>query len=123
MGTGEGIAIAGFVITVEARKRVVVRGVGPGLGGAVSAPLADPALQIWKLNLETGDWTIVGENNDWDCTPATADLFESLGMSALPAGSKDAAVVLTLEPVIYTAQMRGVEGATGVGILELYEAP
>ena len=31
------------------------------------------------------------------------------------------AVVLTLEPGIYTAQMRGVEGATGIGKSELYE--
>jgi len=50
-------------------------------------------------------------------------LFESLGMGALVAGSKDAAVVLTLEPGIYTAQVRGVQGATGVGLVELYEAP
>jgi len=120
---GDEILIAGFVITGEAPKRVVVRGVGPGLGEAVGTPLADPALQVWKLNTATGRWALVGENDDWDSTPATADLFESLGMGALVAGSKDAAVVLTLEPGIYTAQARGVEGATGVGLVELYEAP
>jgi hypothetical protein len=120
---GDEILIAGFVITGEAPKRVVVRGVGPGLGEAVGAPLADPALQVWKLNRATGEWVVVGENDDWDSAPATADLFESLGMGALVAGSKDAAVVLTLEPGIYTAQVRGVEGATGVGLVELYEAP
>ena len=49
-------------------------------------------------------------------------MFESLGMGALTSGSKDAALVLTLEPGIYTAQMRGVDGATGVGLMELYEA-
>jgi hypothetical protein len=120
---GDEILIAGFVITGEAPKRVVVRGVGPGLAGAVASPLADPELHVWKLNTATGRWALVGENDDWDSAPATADLFESLGMGALTAGSKDAAVVLTLEPGIYTAQMRGVEGATGVGLVELYEVP
>jgi alpha-tubulin suppressor-like RCC1 family protein len=123
VGTGDDILIAGFVITGEASKRVVVRGVGPGLAGAVSGALTDPALQVWKLNTATGDWVVVGENDDWDSTPATADLFQSLGMGALAAGSKDAAVVLALEPGIYTAQVRGVQGATGVGLVELYEAP
>jgi len=122
VGTGDDILIAGFVITGEAPKRVVVRGVGPGLAGAVASPLADPELHVWKLNTATGDWVVVGENDDWDSTPATADLFESLGMGALVAGSKDAALVLMLEPGIYTAQMRGVGGATGVGLMELYEA-
>jgi len=120
---GDEILIAGFVITGEAPKRVVVRGVGPGLAGAVASPLADPELHVWKLNTATGRWALVGENDDWDSAPATAGLFESLGMGALVAGSKDAAVVLTLEPGIYTAQVRGVQGATGVGLVELYEAP
>ncbi|HOY54644.1 MAG TPA: hypothetical protein PL015_08205 [Opitutaceae bacterium] len=122
VGTDEDIVIAGFVITGEASKRVVVRSVGPGLSESVGGALADPALQVLKLNRATGDWMIVGENDDWYSTPATADLFESLGMGALTSGSKDAALVLTLEPGIYTAQMRGVDGATGVGLMELYEA-
>ncbi|OQB97264.1 MAG: Regulator of chromosome condensation (RCC1) repeat protein [Verrucomicrobia bacterium ADurb.Bin122] len=122
VGTDEDIVIAGFVITGEASKRVVVRSVGPGLSESVGGALADPALQVLKLNRATGDWMIVGENDDWYSTPATADLFESLGMGALTSGSKDAALVLMLEPGIYTAQMRGVGGATGVGLMELYEA-
>ena len=44
-------------------------------------------------------------------------------MSALTAGSKDAALVLTLEPGIYTVEVTGVERTTGVALIEIYEAP
>jgi len=124
VGVDDAILIAGFVISGDVPKRVVVRGVGPGIS-AVSGYLRDPQLQVWRLNtlVTPAKWELVGENDDWDSTPATADLFQSLGMGALAAGSKDAAVVLALEPGIYTAQVRGVQGATGVGLVELYEAP
>jgi hypothetical protein len=44
-------------------------------------------------------------------------------MGALDAGSKDAALVLELEPGIYTAQISGVGDSTGVALAEIYEAP
>ena len=44
-------------------------------------------------------------------------------MGELAAGSKDAAVVLTLEPGIYTAHVSGVAHTTGVGVVEIYEVP
>jgi hypothetical protein len=37
--------------------------------------------------------------------------------------SKDAALLLTLQPGIYTAQVSGVAGATGVALVEVYEVP
>ena len=44
-------------------------------------------------------------------------------MGALASGSKDAALVLTLEPGIYTIEVTGVERTTGVALVEIYEAP
>ncbi|HOY55594.1 MAG TPA: hypothetical protein PK879_12720, partial [Opitutaceae bacterium] len=68
-------------------------------------------------------WALVGENDDWDGTPETAAVFQSAGMGALTAGSKDAALLVTLEPGIYTAQVEGAAGTTGVALVEIYEAP
>lgn len=122
VGLGDDILIAGFVVSGSGQKRVIVRGVGPGLSATVSSYLRDPYLQVWKLNTETGAWALAGENDNWDHTATTAALFQSSGMSELANDSKDAAMVLTLDPGIYTAQVSGVAATTGVGLVEIYEA-
>ena len=122
VGVDDAILIAGFVIAGDAPKQVIVRGVGPGIS-TVNGYLRDPQLQVWKLNTVTGKWTLSGENDDWDHTLATAALFKAASMGELGNDSKDAALVLTLEPGIYTAQVSGVGRTTGVGLAEIYEMP
>ena len=123
VGTGSEVLIAGFVVSGDAPKRVIVRGVGPGLAKDVAAYLADPQLLVHRLKADRSGWDLVGSNDNWDGTAATAALFESVSMGALDAGSKDAALVLELEPGIYTAQISGVGDTTGVALAEIYEAP
>jgi hypothetical protein len=123
VGVDDEILIAGFVIAGDAPKRVIVRGVGPGISGTVRGYLHDPQLQVWKLNTITNEFEPLEENDDWDHTPETAALFQSAGMGELAGDSKDAALVLTLEPGIYTAQVSGVGRTTGVGVVEIYEVP
>ena len=121
VGTGDNILIAGFVIGGNSPKRVIVRGVGPGLLGAVSDYLADPQLRVWRY--DGASWTQVDYNDDWTNFVENAALFSSVSMGPLNPWSKDAALVLTLEPGIYTAQLSGVGQATGVGLVEIYELP
>jgi len=121
VGTGAETLIAGFVIVGTQPKAVILRAVGPGLTGSVANYLANPEIKLWRLS--GGEWTLVDSNDDWSGSTADAAAFASAGMGPLTAGSKDAALLVTLEPGIYTAQMRGVDGATGVGLVELYEAP
>ena len=123
VGVDEASLITGFVIAGDVPRPVILRAVGPGLANAVTTPLSDPYLRLWKLNTTTGAWALVGENDDWDGTPETAAVFQSAGMGALTAGSKDAALLVTLEPGIYTAQVEGAAGTTGVALVEIYEAP
>jgi len=40
---------------------------------------------------------------------------------ALLAGSRDAALLLELPPGSYTVQVSGVNGATGIALVEVYE--
>ena len=120
VGTGADILIAGFVVSGTKSKRVIVRGVGPSLAKDVSTYLRDPQLALWKY--DGSIWTLVGSNDDWDGSTESRAAFEAVGMGRLDAGSKDAALVITLEPGVYTAQVSGVGGTTGVGLVEIYEA-
>ena len=118
IGTGGDILIAGFNISGPTPKRVLIRGVGPTLGSlGVTGTLADPKLEV----IRQGSATPLASSDDWD--PALASAFSSVGAFALAPGSKDAALVVTVPPGSYTAQVSGVGNTTGVAIVEVYELP
>ena len=66
---------------------------------------------------------MIGENDDWGGSAELSTLFSQAGMGALSPSSTDAALVLELEPGVYTAQLSGVGDSTGVGLVEIYEVP
>ena len=119
----------GFVIGGSTSVNVLVRAVGPTVGAApfnVGGAIADP-----KLTLIAAGGATLGSNDDWG-TPAgtgaatAAQLsaaFTAVGAFNLPAGSKDAALLVKLSPGSYTAQVTASTGTTGVGLVEVYEAP
>jgi hypothetical protein len=116
---GEGALIAGFVVSGERARRVLVRGVGPTLAKmGVDAALADPVLKIYR------NGRLVGENDDWSVAAADVSAAAQVsGAFALAAGSKDAAVVLTLAPGAYSAVVSGAGGTTGAALVEVYARP
>ncbi len=120
--TGEGTLIAGFYIAGNAPKTVLIRGIGPGLTAyGVTGTLSDPAIAVFSGS------TRVANNDDWGAsTTPVAELnaaFAQVGAFALPAGSKDAALLLTLQPGAYTVQVTGAANTTGVALVEVYDAP
>ena len=120
---GEGALIGGFVVTGNAPKRLLVRGVGPALAAfGVAGVLTDPRLRVFRQA------ELLGENDNWSALPAeaavTAGAARDAGAFALPPGSRDAAVILTLAPGAYTAQVTAADGSgTGTALIELYELP
>jgi outer membrane protein assembly factor BamB len=120
VGTGSDILIAGFVVH-EGAATVLVRAIGPGLEQfGVPGALADPELRIYR------DTQLVAENNDWSAATNAATLAataQSVGAFALPNGSRDAVLLVTLQPGAYTAQVSGVNGTSGVGLVEVYQVP
>jgi sugar lactone lactonase YvrE len=111
---------AGFVIRGQTSKTVLIRAVGPGLAnvGLTSGFVADPQLVLFGANS-----TQIDQNNDWGGTPALVAAFNAVGAFQLPANSRDAALVATLQPGDYTVQVSGVGGGTGLGIVEVYDVP
>jgi hypothetical protein len=118
--TGDNILIAGFVLSGTSPKRILVRGLGPTLTPAgVNGALLDPQLAIYS---RTG--VKLYENNDWGGTTEMKQVFAQVGAGSLVGdGSKDAALLLTLAPGIYTAHVTGVNNTTGVGLVEIFEVP
>lgn len=121
VGTGDRILVAGFVVNGSSAKRVLIRAIGPALGPlGVSGTLADPFLRVFQGT------TVIRENDNWESGNNLALLLDAAAKSgafALPAGGKDAAVLLTLPPGSYSAQVSGVGGATGISLVEVYEVP
>lgn len=115
-----GSAITGFVIGGSGPRRVLVRAVGPALSGfGVTSPLANPSIMLWRGAQQIGgnDDYAAGANLDASL-PAT---FTRVGAFALPANSRDAALVTTLTPGAYTAEIRGGTATeTGEVLLEVY---
>ena len=118
VGAASDTLIAGFVIAGSSPKTVLVRAIGPTLAGfGVTSPLADP-----KLELYSGP-TKIFENDDWAGAAALAEVAARVGAFALPAPSKDAALVMTLPPGPYTAFVSSATSAPGIALVEVYEVP
>ncbi len=120
--SGENILIGGFIVTGNSPKRVLVRGIGPGLAAQhVANPLADPLLKIYQGG------TLLASNDNWSADATkTAELtaaMTTLGAFALTSGSKDAAMILNLAPGYYTAHVVSANGGTGIALVEIYEIP
>ncbi len=124
VGTGGNVLIAGFVITGTTSKPVIIRGVGPTLGlpaFGVTGTLPDPQLTLQL----TKDGSVVAQNDNWATAgdPAIVSAgMARVGAFALPTGSLDSVIYITLAPGVYTATLSG-NGAinTGIGIVEVYD--
>jgi hypothetical protein len=119
VGTGGNILIAGFAISGNTPMTVLIRGVGPSLVPfGISSPLATPQLVLYDSNND-----VLQSNGGWGDSPALAATSAQVGAFKLLAGSADAAMIVTLPPGEYTAEMSGLNGATGLGLEEIYEVP
>lgn len=122
VGIGPQKMIAGFVIQGAESKTVLIRGVGPTLGNfGVTGVLEDSFVDLVRKT-PTGD-VPVSENDDWGGDAAMASAMTAVGAFPLDTGSKDACLLVTLEPGAYTAKVSGVGDLTGVALVEVYEVP
>ncbi len=124
VGTGANLVIPGITVRGTAPKTLLIRAAGPALSAfGVTGTLANPALAVFDA---AGDRVFFNDNwSEVPDVPALAAATAAQGAFALPAGSRDAAMLVTLRPGSYTVQVSGVgtgTAAQGVALVEVYEA-
>jgi len=124
VGTGADIMIGGLTVLGGSTKTVLVRGLGPELARqGVPGVLADPELTVFQTLFDEGGRSqLLVTNDDWEDGPNAAELAAALTEQNKPLtdGSKDAALLLTLNQGVYTFQLSGVGDTEGVGLIELF---
>ncbi len=116
VGIGGEVVIAGFILGGHNdADRIVLRGLGPSLGTAgVPNALPDPTLE-----LRDGNGTLLATNNNWQDNGVFAAELIAAGLA--PTNNLESGIAVTLPAGSYTALLSGVNAATGVGLVEVYD--
>lgn len=101
LGTGENGLTAGFVIAGTGSLTMLIRAIGPtlanfGVGGVAPAPAVVIKAQ--------GSATVLAVNTEWNSVLTPPATFAEVGAFALPVGSRDAAIIITLAAGGYTGE-------------------
>src|SRR5687767_6800060 len=91
--TGDGALVGGFVVTGNAPKRVLVRGIGPSLTGfGVTGAIADPVLKIYRGSI------VIAQNDNWS-SPQVIDAaqFAASGAEVTAAAASSGAFPLAAD--------------------------
>ena len=124
--TGGGILIVGFTLSGNVPRTLLLRAIGPTLAAfGVTGALADPQLALYRgtaLLQSNDNWGVSGPGSPGPV--ALAATFAAVGAFPLASpASKDAALLVTVVPGSYTAQVSGLRLTTGVALVEIYEVP
>ncbi len=119
-GSGSNNLIVGFVIGGYGRETLLIRSEGPSLTrvGLVGV-LAKPTLSVVAANGQ-----ILASNSGWEQNAKLTQIADSsltAGAFVFPAGSADAAVIISLQEGSYTVIVNGQKNATGIATAEIYE--
>jgi hypothetical protein len=133
--SGDNVMIGGLIIEGSAQSRVLIRARGPSMAGApffVPGTLANPFLRLFSGS------AVIAQNNDWQDSPL-CDGFTCAGAAEIiatgldpcqpnpgestspPGCTAESAILITLPVGGYTAIMTGLDGGTGVGLVEVFE--
>lgn len=122
VGPGGAGLFAGFTIEGGGAKTILVRGIGPGLVQfGVTGVLARPTLEIRPAH--GGNDAPIATGRAWAGARHLREAFARTGAFPLQEATADAALLVTLPPGSYTAQLSEATGATGVALIEVYEVP
>jgi len=129
VGTGAGVEIAGFVVAGPpgSSELVLIRGIGPSLAQyGVSGALKSPVLTLFDSN----GVQIALDDLGWAANSNFAEVVTAetvTGAFPLDYASEDAALLVSLPPGGYTAEvsatspLTGADHSPGVGLAEIYE--
>lgn len=123
VAAGSHILIAGFVVGGTTAKTVLIRASGPALAAfGVAGTLPDPSLSLYQSS--GGVSTLLQSNVNWGGSAQIAAAAASVGaFSWGAAATADSALLVTLPPGVYTAQVSGASGDSGAALIEVYDVP
>ncbi|HWX15018.1 MAG TPA: choice-of-anchor Q domain-containing protein [Chthoniobacterales bacterium] len=113
VGTGDSAMIGGLIILGSTPEKVIVRALGPEL----TAHGVTGALQNPTLELHDSHGNLIAFNDNWKESQRTE--ISATGLA--PTDDRESAIVATLPPGNYTAIVHGVNGTTGVALVEVYK--
>lgn len=122
-GNGD-VLIGGFIVTGPAggTKKVLIRAIGPSLTTAgVSGALPDTVVELHDSAghvIINDDWQ-AGGTIDGQPYPSDEARIEATGVA--PTSSLESALIATVPTGNTTAIVRGKDGASGVGLVEVYD--
>src|SRR4029079_1781088 len=115
VASGDNVLINGFIINGTDPKTVILRALGPSLGGSgVSGVLPDPVLSLYNSS-----GTLIATNDDWQ-TDIVSSFIEQYGLA--PGNPAESATLQTnLAPGAYTMVVTGKNITQGIALAEVYE--
>ena len=118
LGTDVTSLIGGFIIGGTKSRKILIRGLGPSLANFGLVPLADPTLE-----LHDASGALIISNDNWMDTQE--DDIAATGLA--PTNPLESAIVMTLEPGVYSAIVQGnkldigTAPSNGTALIELYD--
>src|SRR4051794_8952834 len=101
---------------------MIIRAIGPELTRfGIPDALANP-----RVELHNGSGALIGSNDDWQTTIiggviTTNQVSDIQNSGHAPTAASESAIIANLQPGNYTAIVRGVSNANGVGLVEVYD--
>ncbi len=121
IGSGDQIEVAGFQISGTEPMRVAIRAQGPGLAAqGITNPAGGTMIKVYQITSD-GTNPELGSNDGWK-NGSNWRLLASYNLA--PSKDNESAVVATLPPGVYTAEVSDPTNPStpGVGIVEIYSA-
>jgi hypothetical protein len=115
VGADPNALFAGFIVSGNANKKVIIRGIGPSLqvnGTPLAGRLQDPILELHDAS------TTLETNDNWGDSPNKQAIIDS---TVAPTDPHESAILRSVAPGTYTAIERGVNNGTGIGVVEVYD--
>ncbi len=109
-GVGDNVMVGGFIVSGTEVKRIVLRALGPSLGQlGVSGALSDPVITLYD---SVGELMASNDNRLQ---------LDGVVNPLLPSDPAESYLTATLAPGSYTAVVEGVNGTSGVALVEAYD--
>lgn len=109
-GVGDNVMVGGFIVSGTTVKRIVLRALGPSLAqSGVSGALTDPVVFLYN---EKGELMASNDNRL---------KLDGVVNPLLPPDPAESYLTATLPPGSYTTVVEGVNGTSGVALVEAYD--